>query len=404
VASRPLLRVAEDHERLHSCGTVVRAKLRNDPRSMDGLFKTTDRGLSHTQLLHSRLTRMCALAEVDIDVQGPDDPSPMRIVRGNDWASIPAGELFRRLYRREEASHLDRVLYDAYEKLFADQATELRDSDGQLAGRAMFVSGFELMLEGLRWMGRPPEGLIYVGGYQSDELPYCMGAFAGRPLTADRLRAWPIVTLDEFRSWVETQADRIRNSQTSTAFEREEAGYLARGLGAVAPGLPCAQGTSGPLDRDGLADWLTGRQEILLLAAGTLAWMDRSDGKTLFFTFDGRQLYPPENALLLLINPPWLFPEEVLARPRDERFAYAVQSPSTWNLDAWWYDTGNFGGVGLTVRTIAEAWQLSIEDAVRIMEPLHVQGDRDLRPRIETDDGEPIRVTAIRMKRPSASP
>ena len=33
------------------------------------------------------------------------------------------------------------------------------------------------------------------------------------------------------------------------------------------------------------------------------------------------------------------------------------------------------------------------------MEPLHVHGDRDLRPRIETDDGEPIRVTAIRMKR-----
>ena len=55
VASRPLLRVAEDHERLHSCGTVARAKLRNDPRSLDGLFKTTDRGLSHTQLLHSRL-------------------------------------------------------------------------------------------------------------------------------------------------------------------------------------------------------------------------------------------------------------------------------------------------------------------------------------------------------------
>lgn len=141
----------------------------------------------------------------------------------------------------------------------------------------------------------------------------------------------------------------------------------------------------------------------MLLAAGTMEWMNRSDGKTLFFTFDGRQLYPPDNALLLLINPPWLFPEEVLARPRDERFAHAVQSPSTWNLDAWWYDTGNFGGVGLTVRTIAEAWQLSIEDAVRLMEPLHVQGDRDLRPRIETDDGESIRVVAIRMRRPPAT-
>jgi Histidine kinase-, DNA gyrase B-, and HSP90-like ATPase len=403
VASRPLLRVAEDHERLHSCGTVVRAKLRNDPRSMDGLFKTTDRGLSHTQLLHSRLIRMCALASVDIEVQGPDDGTPVRIVQGSDWLSIPAVELFRRLYRREEASHLDRVIYDEYEKLFADHATELRGDDGQVAGRVMLVSGFELMPEGLRMTMNPPEGLIYVDGYQADRIYYCMGAFAGRPLTADRLRAWPVVTMDEFQSWVETQAERIRDSQASTPFDREEISYLARGLGAVAPGLPCAQSTSGPLDRDGLADWLTGRQEILLLAAGTMEWMNRSDGKTLFFTFDGRQLYPPENALLLMMNPPWLFPEEVLARPRDERLAHAVQSPSTWNLDAWWYDTGNFGGVGLTVRTIAEAWQLSVEDAVRLMEPLHVQGDRDLRPRIETDDGDPVRVVAIRMQRPSAT-
>ena len=264
-------------------------------------------------------------------------------------------------------------------------------------------SGWELMPEGLRMTMNPPEGLIYVGGYQADEIYHCMGAFAGRPLTADRLRAWPVVTMDTFQAWIETQAERIRDSRTSTSFDREEIGYLARGLGAVAPGLPCAQSRSGPLDRDALADWLTGRQEVLLLAAGTMEWMNRSDGKTLFFTFDGRQLYPPDNALLLLINPPWLFPEEVLARPRDERFAHAVQSPSTWNLDAWWYDTGNFGGVGLTVRTIAEAWQLSIEDAVRLMEPLHVQGDRDLRPRIETDDGESIRVVAIRMRRPPAT-
>jgi hypothetical protein len=68
------------------------------------------------------------------------------------------------------ASHLDRILYDAYEKLFADQATELHDCNGQLVGRAMFESGFELMLEGLRWTGRPPEGLIYVGGYEADAL------------------------------------------------------------------------------------------------------------------------------------------------------------------------------------------------------------------------------------------
>jgi hypothetical protein len=101
------------------------------------------------------------------------------------------------------------------------------------------------------------------------------------------------------------------------------------------------------------------------------------------------------------INPVWLFPEEVLSRPRDERFAHATHSSSTWNLQAWWYDTGNFGGIGLVVRTIAETWNIGIDEAVMLMEPLYLQGDRDLRPRLETVDGESIRVTAIRMQDPS---
>jgi histidine kinase/DNA gyrase B/HSP90-like ATPase len=399
VARRPLLREAEVHERLRGCGTVVRLKLRHEPRSTDGLFKTADRGLTETQLLHSRLIRMCALAEIDIEVQGPDDVNPVRIVQANDWTRISPAELFRRLYRREEASHLDRVIYDGYEKLFVDRATDLRNPDGSISGRAMLVSGLELTPEGLRWM-RPPEGLIYVGGLQSDKIYYCMGAFSGRPLTADRMRAWPLATIDEFQSWVEIQADRTRDSAWSTPFDLWEAGFLARGLGALAPRLPCAESVHGPLDRDGLASWLTGRHEVLLIATGIFEWHDRNDLEPAFFTFDGREVRLPDSALLVSINPPWLFPEEVLSRPRDERFAHATHSSSTWNLQAWWYDTGNFGGIGLVVRTIAEAWNINVEEAVTIMEPLYLEGDRDLRPRLEAVDGDAIRVTAIRMRNP----
>jgi hypothetical protein len=400
VAGRPLLREAEVHERLRGCGTVVRARLRHEPRSMDGLFKTADRGLTETQLLHSRLIRMCALAEVDIEVQGPDDANPVRIVQENDWTRISPAELFRRLYRREEASHLDRVIFDGYEKLFTDRATDLHSPDERISGRAMLVSGLELMPEGLRWM-KQPEGFIYVGGFQSDKIHYCMGAFSGRPLTADRLRAWPLVTIDEFVSWVEIQADRTCDSASSTPFDLWEAGFLARGHGALAPRLPCAESVHGPLDRDGLASWLRGRHEILLIATGTFVWLDRAP-EPAFFTFDGREIKLPDNALLVGINPPWLFPEEVLSRPRDERFAHATHSSSTWNLQAWWYDTGNFGGVGLVVRAIAEAWNIGVDEAVMLMEPLYLQDDHDLRPRLETIDGDSIRVTAIRMRDPSA--
>jgi HSP90 family molecular chaperone len=51
VARRPLLREAEVHERLRGCGTVVRLKLRHEPRSTDGLFKTADHGLTESARL-----------------------------------------------------------------------------------------------------------------------------------------------------------------------------------------------------------------------------------------------------------------------------------------------------------------------------------------------------------------
>ena len=400
VAGRPLLRRAEPHERLRECGTTVRVRLRDDPRSMEGLFKTTERGLSHTELLHSRLTQLCALADVDIMVKGPDDADPICLVRGNDWVDIPPGELFRRLYRREEESYLNRVLYDAYEELFVERVSDLKTAEGHIVGRAMLASGFELMHKGLRWW-EPPEGVVYVGGLQADEIYYCMGAVSGRALTADRLRAWPIVGIDEFRSWVEEQASRMRESWHSTPFDLQQIGFIARGLGAVAPDLPCAHCASGQLNRDDLMEWLADRDEVLLVADDILEWHDKSGEETVFFTFDGREVRLPIDVLLVDLNPVWILPEEVLPRPRDDRFVHMVQSSSAWNPGAWWYDTGNFGAVGLVVRTIAGVWKIDAAEAVSLMEPLHLEDDRDLRPQLQTADGQGVPAIAIRIRKPS---
>jgi hypothetical protein len=404
VATRPLLRQADPHERLRACGTVVRARLRNDPRSLEGLFKTTNRRLTHTELLHSRLINMCALADVDIAAQGPDDPHPVRVIQGGDWTRIPAGELFRRLYRRDEASHLDRMIYDGYEKRFIDQAQEVRDAAGNIIGRAMLASGLESVHPDLRWMQRP-EGFVYVGGLQASELEYCLGAFCGEPLTADRLTAFPVASIGEFQAWVEAQADVVRDSPWSTLLDLDMMEWVVRGLGAVGPRLPCALCATGLLDRPGLVEWLDARDEVLLLSYGSiLAWpRDARPPLVLTFGADSEVVAIPPDGLFVLLNPPWLFPEEVLARPRDERFADAVAPPSGWDARTWWYDTGNCGAVGLVVQTIAEKWGLDVADAVNLMEPLDLRDDRDLRIVLPTSDGRGVRVTAVRMRRPGGT-
>jgi hypothetical protein len=181
---------------------------------------------------------MCALADVDIKVQGPDDEQPVRIIQAGDWTRIPITELFRRIYRRDEASHLDRVIYDGYEKLFIDHASDLLDGAGNVIGRAIVATGLESVHPDLRWM-RPPKAPIYVGGFASGEMDYCMGAFVGYPLTADRLKAFPVADLRQFQTWLDAQAETVRHSSWSSVFERSHLGELIRALSATAPQLPC---------------------------------------------------------------------------------------------------------------------------------------------------------------------
>ncbi|MFJ7214793.1 ATP-binding protein [Amycolatopsis sp. NPDC098790] len=399
VSSRPMLRQADFHERLRNSGTVVRVKLREAPRTEEGLFQTTNRRLSETELFHSRITRLCALSDVDIKVQGPDDAQPIRIIQADDWPRIGHGELFRRLYRREEASHLDRTVYDGYEKVFIDRAQDLHDADGNLIGRAMMASGWEMVQPDLRWL-QPPTASVYVGGLFADEIHYFMGAFCGYPLTADRLRAFPLASPAEFHRWLESQADSVRDSKWSNAVDLWLSGYLLRGLDARAPRLPCAESTMGQLDEHDLRKWLENRDEVLLVGGGSMEWFDRSDRTTRFLTFEGVDVEVPDHALVVNLNPTWLYPEEVRPRPRDERFVDAVEPPSGWDARTWWYDTGNFGSIGLVVRTIAELWEIDVVAAVNLMEPLHVQDDCDRRPTLATADGGGVHVTAIRMRRP----
>lgn len=398
VATRPMLRLADFHERLRESGTVVLVKLRHDPRTLAGLFTTTNRRLTHTEFLHSRLTKLCALSEVDIRVQGPDDDAPVCIIQANDWTRIGRGELFRRFYRREEAGHLDRMIYDGYEKLFVEQATDLHGEDGNIVGRAIIACGWESVYTDLQWH-RPPKGRIYVGGLYAADLDYCMGAFVGRPLTADRLKAFPLVNLDEFRQWVESQARHIAVSQRANRNSRIMMSWLLRGFDAEARQIQCAYSGDRPLNHADLIRWLSGRDEVVLAGWLGLEWIIQADGYTDFYSLVGARLEVPDNVLFVAFNPPWLYKEEVLPKPRDERFVDAIEPPSGWDARTWWYDTGNFGSVGLVVRTIAEVWETDVVDLVNSMETLCLRDECDQRPVFPTADGTGVRVTAIRLRR-----
>ena len=138
-----------------------------------------------------------------------------------------------------------------------------------------------------------------------------MGVFYGRPLTADRLKAFPVASLTEFRSWVEKQAEIICDNPFFTFFDGERMGEIARGLGAIAPQFFMRRKRGiGPLDRDGLAEWLESRSEVLLVSLVSVFCFNQNNGRPIFFTFDGRKVTPTDGCLFVDLNPLWLYPRK----------------------------------------------------------------------------------------------
>ena len=399
IAGRPLLREAEPQERLRSPGTRVRVRLREDPRSENGLFRTTSRRLSHTPLLHSLVRRIGALLDVNVEVQGPDDHTAQRVVTASDWTDIPAAELFSRIYPREEADYQDRRHYDAYETLFVDRAQEVYDNNGRVVGRAMIASGWEPVDEEMqRWL--LPQAQVYVGGLLAGTMDFCMGAFVGRPLTADRLKAFPSATPQALRSWVEKQAETALRRPIGDRGHLTFTGALARGLGAEAIGLPCAECRNGPLDVVGLANWLAARTEILIVNP-YFHIFDASASTRRFFTYGGTEVLMDDRCLITNLNSLWLYPEEVLPHPRVDRLA-DVAEPETggWHAQSWWYDNGAFGSIALVVRTICETWAMAVDDVLDTMEPLYAEPGNDVRPEVPTAEGGTLRMNMLRLRRP----
>ncbi|GIG91666.1 HD domain-containing protein [Plantactinospora endophytica] len=397
VSVRPLLRAAERTEWLRQPGTVVRARLRADPRSADGLFRTTSQRLTYTECLHAMVLPMCALARVHIDVQGPDDPVPVRLVNADDWVTISDSELFERVYQRPDDSYGHRLSLEVYRQRFVERAEKIRDERGEVIGRAMMTSMWEGTGGAGWWVGC--ESHIYVGGLQSDTLRETMGVFVGSPLTADRLRSFPNANPEQLTGWAESQAERVSRSSRMGSTQRQVIGNLARALGAVAPRLPCALSNGTALDEAGLRGWLTGRDCVLLVGGGFYVHY-RPDDTPWFVSYGGGELLIPQDCLVVSLYSEWLYPEEILPRPKDERFPDPDPQGTKWNARGWWSDSGNFGSVGIVVRTIAEMWNVDLGELLDLMEPMHLDEDGDDRCPVPLVGGGAERIEMVRLQRP----
>ena len=364
LTARPLVRDVPPREQLTHNGTVVRARLKFDPLSEEGLFRTAAVQESRAQMLRDALEENCALLDTDLYCAGPEDAHEHQLVSADEWKTAPAGDLFKKIYKSRSRDPMSQQMYAAWEKVFVEHEQPLLDASGEVVGRAVLAAGLESDSLSDVWWWPSPSAVTYVGGLYSDNIYDCLGVFVGEPLTADRNSAFPVADEAELRRWASSQARLTSTSRYATVRTRYGAADLARSVGETVPYLPCGFTTHGELAASDLEDWVATREEVILIPTyELLVFHDEGGGISYLDRTRGRKVELPENAIVLDFYARWFFPEEISKRPKDSRFGeYGPINSAEWNPRHWWYEKGAVGSSSLILEAIMSAWAYTPDD------------------------------------------
>jgi hypothetical protein len=402
--ARPLIREVPPRERLPQHGTRIRARLKHDPLSDDGLFGTVAVQESRSQMLRDMIEERCALLDTDVLCAGPEDELEIKLVSADEWKTCSASDLFHRVYRSESRDPLSQQMYGAWERVFVEHEQELFDERGEVVGRAVLAAGLESDALSDVWWWPSPTAYTYVGGLYSDLIFNCLGVFVGEPLKADRNSAFPVASTNELKRWASSQAELTSKSRYATSQTRYGAADLARSVGETAPYLPCGYTSSGELLASQLGDWVGSRDEVLLIPTYELLVFHEEDGGIAYLDRTrGRRVLLPENAVVLDFYAHWFFPEEVLKRPKDSRFGeYGPLNATDWNPKHWWYVNGRIGSASLVLEAILAAWMITPEEVTQNFHrhAYGETGDHRLGLKCADADGS-VRIDGYSLRRPS---
>lgn len=398
--SRPLIRKATEDEQLDGPGTEVRLILRNPPMSTEGLFSQFVSRYTPWELLEVVLCEMCFLLDVDLYV-GDEEGKTKAVVKGNEWKSLDAAQLYSRLYL-QPARHIDwweRAMFAAFEPLFVANLEDIYDDEGDIIGRAALAAGLEELVASDQWWWPSPRAHVYVGGIKTDHIYNILGVLVGAPRKADRSAAFPVASPDKLKAWATSQAAKSGNAVYATPTTRYDAGQLAMSLGVVAADLPCAFSKNGMLTPQELDDWIAPLDEVFLINRySVMVFHDDARGTVVAEPLRYRVIDLPAECLIVEPWVRWLYPDEVLKRPKDERFLPERQLvPDDWDPSAYWYDS--YGTNRLILEAAARAWGEDVVELGKRTETLSQTEHRDSRLALNCIEGGSVRIEAARISR-----
>ncbi|MFI5935945.1 hypothetical protein [Actinoplanes sp. NPDC051494] len=378
--ARPVLRNAELDEQLRFGGTVISAKLKKNPLDVEeGILWDYELGdlektLTVSEVLRLRIARLCALADVDIAVQGPADASPVRVVRANDWKFLSNTELYDRLHPSEfEQVHRMGSSRERTRSLFATYAQPILDSSGETIGRAMVdadpmdVSTDLMHNYYVRYSGAS----VYVGGFEANNLRGLVGVMTGEPIRADRSEAYPYANHTDLARWIGTQRELIALCNEKSLGSLPAAS-VARYFNDPADHLSCGTLQIGSLALANMEEWASNLDQIVLADSTAAMVFGQDDGKCKIVSYwNGQEIELPNNVLLT---------EQYIESyvPIQPRFDYSSDPDSTilfqWMEGQHWYFYSKWAVMSTPryiFKAISKAWGVPIAE---VLNNAHTRG------------------------------
>ena len=211
--SRPLLRPATFEEQLGECGTSIEIELSNTKildrictPKQERLVPLMERATFRSKWnLAEALAWECPASDVDIIVveQGVEKVA----VKANDWITISAENLFRRIFLHRE--DVDQILQTARSQYHLNSIEKLIHPSGRIVGRASLIDNLSQLKDSIGLYG-----IVTSGPFRASIDLQCPGILIGTPTTASRNEATPVAFQNHLvtSTWATLQASHAKAS------------------------------------------------------------------------------------------------------------------------------------------------------------------------------------------------
>jgi hypothetical protein len=382
LSSRPILRVAEEHEFIRDGGSIVRIWLKEDPLSFKGVLFSGD--YENQQTLGEVCEWLCPSLDVNLYVERESE-RPKLVIAAFDWITLDGQALLKRLSeplirgrnrqvrsKRNKYIPEDRFLDSILEPL-SKNLRLIHDVSGSVIGRACIVP---------RGSNDFPtySGVVSVGGFRSCQLSGIAGVLEGSAVRAARDVARPSVDSGRLAEWASEQSGLVNGAITDPALAIECADYIRR-CGGYTGQLPIAFSSRGWMNFEDISNWNDLPDEVYLLQDAALSLERRKH----------KEFYLNENILAVnvgsvgVIQTGSMNVHSYIRWPQIEGGALGFHSETL---------------AGAAIEALAHAWSSTVEEVLKVS-ILGTDDDTENVREVGIGDGKVIKLDVYIIRNPN---